>query len=197
MYKKALFLDRDGVISRMVLYENGWDSAQKPGDVKLVTKIDKIISWANQNKLLVIEISNQPGVAKGKMSQKTSNAIEKRVHELLLQKNAYINRVFICPHHPSSIIPKFKINCDCRKPKPGLILKAAKEFRLNLNKSLFIGDKASDALAGKFAGLPTLLFLNNNDEEYKVYETRNSDSDYKADSIDKVFKIVKSYFKSR
>src|SRR3989344_302286 len=116
---RALFLDRDGVISRMVKYGYGWDSPQKPEDVRLVKDIEKVISWANRNNILVVKVSNQPGVAKGKMDQKTADSIEGQIHKLLEEKNAFIDKSYICPHHPDAVIPELKKNCDCRKQQPG------------------------------------------------------------------------------
>jgi len=194
--KKALFIDRDGVINRMVKYDYGWDSPQASKDVKLVEGVEKIISWTNENKILVVEVSNQPGVAKGKMTQKTSNLIETKVNRLLQRKGARIDRAYICPHHPHAIIPEFKKVCDCRKPKPGLIFYAAKELGINLSKSIFLGDKASDVIAGKAIGVKTIIYLHHEDEEEKIFEANKVESDYKEASMKEVFRIIRAHFKS-
>lgn len=171
---KALFLDRDGVVNHLVLYKNGWDSPQKPQDVKLVKGIETVIAWANKNKILVVEVSNQPGVAKGKMSQKTSDEIEKRVHQLLKQNSASIDKVYICPHHPKGIIPSLTIDCDCRKPKTGLLFKAAEELKIDLKGSVLLGDKGSDVEAGKNVGCTTILYFHKEDSPEKVAQAYNS-----------------------
>lgn len=194
---KTLFLDRDGVINHIIRYETGWDSPQRPGDVKLVKGIEKIILWANENKIPVIEVSNQPGVAKGKMSQKTSDAIEKRIHHLLKEKCAIIDKVYICSHHPNAVVSKLKKNCNCRKPKPGLLLRAAKELKINLSKSIMLGDKASDMEAGAGAGCKTIILIHNEDVFEKVKESKKIKSDYKVISIKEAFQIIQKYFKSR
>src|SRR3989339_136496 len=92
----ALFLDRDGVINQMVAYpgDEPFDSPQKPENVTLVNDIVKIITWANSHQIPVIEITNQPGVAKGKMTQATADAIESQVHHLLNQHGAKINKIY-------------------------------------------------------------------------------------------------------
>lgn len=172
--KKALFLDRDGVVNHMVLYNGSWDSPQSPKDVKLVKGIEKVISWANKNKILVIEISNQPGVAKGKMTQKISDAIEKKIHQLLKLEGATVNKIYICPHHPKAVIPKLKRKCNCRKPNPGLFLKAAKELKIDLKKSVFLGDKASDVEAGQNAGCKTILYFHKEDVREKIEQALKS-----------------------
>ena len=194
--QKALFLDRDGVINRMVLYEDGWDSPQNPQDVELVDDVEKVISWANKKGITLIEVSNQPGVAKGKMDQKTSDAIEKRVHRLLGDKGALIDKVYICPHHPEAVVPELKAVCDCRKPKPGLLIKAAKELKIDLGESVFLGDKANDVQAGRKAGCKTIIFTHAQDSNDKVEEAKKVKADYRLFEIKGAIPIVEKMFKS-
>jgi histidinol-phosphate phosphatase family protein len=193
--KEALFLDRDGVVNRMVKYDYGWDSPQKLQDVRLVKDIEKIISWANQNKIPVIEVSNQPGVAKGKMTQDVSDVIEERVHRLLGEKESQINKTYICPHHPDAVIPELKIICDCRKPKPGLLIKAAGELSIDLKKSLILGDKENDVLAGKSAGCKTIIFVHNEDEDDKVADAKKVRADYSISEMSEALPILTEVFK--
>lgn len=179
----------------MVKYGHDWDSPQKPQDVKLVNDIEKVISWANQNKILVVEVSNQPVVAKGKMDQKTSDAIKEKVHQLLKEKGAVVDKTYICLHHPSAIIPRLRKKCNCRKPKPGLILEASKELGINLRESIFLGDKASDVEAAKSAGVKSLMYLHNEDEPNKNEEARHAEADFKITSMIEILQILKTYFK--
>jgi len=194
--QRALFLDRDGVINRMVLYEDGWDSPQNTQDVALVDDIEKVISWANKKGIGVIEVSNQPGVAKGKMDQKTADAIGKRVHRLLRDSGAFIDKVYICPHHPEAVVPELKAVCDCRKPKPGLLIKAAEELQIDLGKSVFLGDKASDVEAGRKAGCKTIIFIHAEDSDGKVEEAKKVKADYRLFEIRKAIPIVEKMLKS-
>jgi len=194
--QRVLFLDRDGVINRMVKYNYGWDSPQNPQDVALVNDIEKVISWANKKGIAVIEVSNQPGVAKGKMDQKTSGAIEKRVHRLLGDRGAFIDKVYICPHHPQAVVPQFRIDCDCRKPKPGLLIKAAEELKIDLAKSVFLGDKASDAEAGRNAGCKTIIFIYAHDTADKLQEAKRAKADYRLIQIKEAIPIVEKMFKT-
>lgn len=192
---KALFLDRDGVMDRIVKNAGGWDSPQKSQDVSLVKGIEKVILWANQQKIPVIEISNQPGVAKGKMDQKTADAIEAKVHQLLKEKGATIDKTYICPHHPEAVIPELKEVCDCRKPKPGLLLKAARELDIDLGKSIFIGDNATDVEAAKNAGVKSLIYLHNEDEPDRVRRAKLAKADFKASSMQEALKKLEDHFK--
>lgn len=191
---KALFLDRDGVINHMVLYDHGWDSPQKPQDVTLVKGIEKIISWANKNKVPVVVVSNQPGVAKGKMTQEISDAIEARTYELLKERGAVINKAYICPHHPEAVVPELKMICDCRKPKPGLLIRAARELGIDLGKSVMLGDKASDVEAGKTAGCKTILYFHKEDTPGKVTQAYNSKPSVMVKSHADALTEVKKYF---
>lgn len=193
--QRALFLDRDGVINRMVLYEDGWDSPQNPQDVALVKDIEKVISWANKKGIVVIEVSNQPGVAKGKMDQKTSDAIEKRVHRLLRDRGAFVDKLYICPHHPEAVISHLKAVCSCRKPKPGLLIKAAKELKIDLGKSIFLGDGASDVEAGRNAGCKTIIFVHAQDSHDKLQEAKRAKADYSLIEIKEAIPIVEKMFK--
>lgn len=194
---KALFIDRDGVINRMVKYGDNWDAPQKLQDVRLTKKIEKIISWANKNGILVVEVSNQPSVAKGKMDQKNSNEIEKKVQQLLADKGVFIDKAYICSHHPDAVVPELKKICDCRKPKPGLILRAARELGIKLEQSIFLGDKASDAAAAKNAGVKSLIYLHGEDEPNKTKRAKRATADFKTSSIRAVAQLVDSFFRSK
>lgn len=182
--RSALFLDRDGVINRMIRYETGWDSPQSPRDVALVPGIIEIIKWANERSVPVVEISNQPGVAKGKMSEETSTAIQLRVEELLKQNGAKIDAAYICPHQSTD-------RCECRKPKPGLLLRASREMNIDLKNSVFLGDNESDALAGKSAGCTTVLFLHGEEEPNKFALAKLTNApDHKVKSLTDVLLIL-------
>ncbi|MFZ2202610.1 MAG: HAD-IIIA family hydrolase [Microgenomates group bacterium] len=187
----ALFLDRDGVMNRMVKCGTGWDSPHKVEAVVLVPETVEVIRWANDRSIPVIEISNQPGVAKGKLTQKESDAIQRKVEYLLGQKGARLDKVYVCPHHPNGVVPGLTRECDCRKPKPGLLLRAAKEVGIDLEKSVFLGDKESDALAGKAAGCKTIIYLHDEDELEKVARSRLAGAaDYKIRSLQDVNAIL-------
>lgn len=105
----------------------------------------------------VIVISNQPGVAKGKFTEEIFEAINAKMHRELAGGGARLDAVYCCLHHPEAKVTQYKIACDCRKPKPGLLFQAAKEKDIYLKESYFIGDGITDVLAGQAAGTRTIL----------------------------------------
>ena len=104
-----------------------------------------------------ILISNQPCIAKGNMSEETFEEIRRRMKEELAKDGALLDAEYYCFHHPEAKVEKFKGNCECRKPKPGLLLQAAKEMDIDLSQSWMIGDSLTDVKAGKSAGCGTIL----------------------------------------
>lgn len=191
MTRKALFIDRDGVINNLVKYSSGWDSPQKIRDVKLVKDISKLINWANKNSILVIEITNQPAFAKGKISFKNLVKIEQKVHLLLNKDDAKIDKIYRCLHHPDAIVKKYKKICNCRKPKTGLFIKAKKENLINLKESVFLGDKYTDYIAGNSIGCNTFIFLHKNDEIKKTKEVYNLKTNNKSENLNELFEKIK------
>lgn len=143
---RAVFLDRDGVINRMI--ENGY--VLKWEDFEFLPGVDQAISYLNTKNIPVIVISNQACVGKGLISMEGLKAINDRMLQELGSKSASILDVYVCPHVE-------KDNCDCRKPKPGLLIRAAREHGIDLKSSIFIGDSDSDVEAGKRAGCATYL----------------------------------------
>jgi D-glycero-D-manno-heptose 1,7-bisphosphate phosphatase len=192
MKNKALFLDRDGVINTMVLQKNGvFDSPQTVEQVTLVQDIDKVIAFCNQKNIPVIEITNQPGVAKGKMGIDTLDAIEARIHFLLKEKNTHIDFTYRCLHHPHASNLTYKDNCLCRKPKPGLLIKASHEANIELSTSLFVGDNVSDMEAGKSAGCRTILLNNECDEPHKVILSKEFQTLHRVTSHKETLELIK------
>ena len=190
--KRALFLDRDGVINCVVKNEKGeYDSPQSVDQVSLVKGIENLIGWANANAVKVVEITNQPAVAKGKVSMEISNEIEEKIDKLLKDNSVRIDNKYICYHHPKGVVSELTTDCECRKPKPGLLIQAAKELDIDLNKSVFLGDRDWDVLAGKAAGCKTVLFLFKEDSPEKIKFAMESPADYKVWSLDEALTIIK------
>lgn len=143
----AFFLDRDGVLNKES------DNANYSNPTNLFTNIFKSIKRINDNGFLTVIITNQPGIAKGFFSIKYLNSAHLRMQNLLSVKGAIIDKIYFCPHHPNkgfkNEIKKFKIKCNCRKPKIGLFQKAIKDLNIDKRKSIFIGNSIADYLASK------------------------------------------------
>ena len=162
---KAIFLDRDGVINEMVYNpEFGIvDSPHNPKEFKFLNGVTEAIKLFKEMGFLVIIVSNQPAVAKGKMTLDLLSKIDKKMEKELSKEKAHFDAIYYCLHHPDSLqvkVKRYLKNCNCRKPKPGLLLKAAKDFNIDLAKSYLIGDGLIDIQAGKEAGCQT-VFLGN------------------------------------
>lgn len=152
--QKAIFLDRDGTINKYVGFLRNID------DFELLDGAAEAIRAINRSGYLAIVVTNQPVIARGEVSWEELREIHRKMETLLGQKGAYVDGIFICPHHPDKGFPgerpEYKIDCDCRKPKPGLLLQAAERYNIDLAASWMIGDSANDMAAGKAAGCQTI-----------------------------------------
>ncbi len=156
---RAVFLDRDGVINEIVYFpELGvLDSPLKPRQFKLLPGVAEAIKTFNRLGLLVIVASNQPSIAKGKMTEEAFENVRLKMKRELERKDARIDAEYYCFHHPSAKDVRYRVNCDCRKPKPGLLLRAAKDFALELSRCYMVGDSLMDIKAGKAVGCRLFL----------------------------------------
>jgi len=167
--KKALFLDRDGVLNKEV------DHISRPEQLELLPGVGKAVRKANLAGILVVVVTNQSVVARGELTEADLQLIHNKLDTLLGIDGAYIDRLYYCPHHPDSgfygEILELKIGCSCRKPKPGLLLQAAEELNISLEDSWMVGDRTGDILAGERAGVHTILVNTGyagNDGKYSV-----------------------------
>jgi D,D-heptose 1,7-bisphosphate phosphatase len=156
---RAIFLDRDGVINEMVYHSDHGiiDSPFTPAQFKLVPGVGRAIEKFRALGYLVVLVSNQPGIAKGHYTQRTFQSLQRKMTKELSLEGARLDGEYYCLHHPDAKDPELSINCGCRKPKPGLLLNAAREMNINLAASWMIGDGLTDVQAGKNAGAKTLL----------------------------------------
>ncbi|OON88471.1 D,D-heptose 1,7-bisphosphate phosphatase [Oribacterium sp. C9] len=153
--QKAIFLDRDGTINKYVGFLRNID------DFELLPGVSEAIRLINSAGYLTIVVTNQPVIARGEVSVPQLDEIHNKMETLLGADGAYVDGIYYCPHHPDSgfegEVKSLKINCDCRKPKPGMLLKAVREFNIDLKNSWMIGDGANDVKAGIAAGTHTAL----------------------------------------
>ena len=159
--QKAIFLDRDGTINKYVGF------LRDIHDFELLPGVAEAIKRINSSGYLAIVITNQPVIARGEVTVTELDLIHQKMETLLGAEGAYLDGLYYCPHHPDKgfdgEIPELKFDCDCRKPKPGLLLHAAQDFNISLEDSWMIGDGKNDVLAGKNAGCHTALLTTEND----------------------------------
>jgi D-sedoheptulose 7-phosphate isomerase len=159
MSRAAVFLDRDGVINPYAYNaEFGTvDSPSHPDQFSLLPGVGEAIARLNDRGLLVVVVSNQPGIAKGKFSPALLDAVTKKMHRLVGDAGGHIDAVYYCMHHPEGVVDAYRSSCGCRKPKPGLLLQAVREWNIEPDHSYMVGDGIVDVLAGRGAGIKTLL----------------------------------------
>jgi len=163
--QRAVFLDRDGTIN---VYKG---FLSKIDEFELIPGVTDAIRKLNESRYLVIVVTNQPVIARGECSYDVLDAIHAKMETLLGMEGAYIDDLFYCPHHPDKgfdgEVPELKIECNCRKPKPGLILMAAEKYNIDISKSYMIGDDMRDIQAGENAGCKASYLV---DEEHSLYD---------------------------
>ena len=156
---KAVFLDRDGVINELVYHQEQGiiDSPFTVEQFRLLPGVGEAIKKLCETGYKVILVSNQPGIAKGILSEETFDEITKKMKEELAKEGARLDGEYYCFHHPEAKVEMLKANCECRKPNPGLLLQAAQNLDIDLSQSWMIGDGLTDVKAGKGAGCRTIL----------------------------------------
>ena len=153
--QKCIFLDRDGTLN---VYKGFLTDIE---ELELIPGTAEALKCINSSEYLAIVITNQPVIARGGCSVQELEEIHNKLETLLGKEGAYIDALYYCPHHPDKGFegerPEYKIECDCRKPKPGMLLKAAEDYNIDLSQSIMIGDGKNDMEAGKAAGCQTIL----------------------------------------
>ena len=151
--QRAIFLDRDGTINKYVGFLRNID------DFELEDDVVDAIKLINNSGYLAIVVTNQPVIARGEVSLEELHEIHNKMETLLGLEGAYLDAIYFCPHHPHKGYegerPEYKIECQCRKPKPGMLMKAAKDFNIDLSASWMVGDGETDVQCGKNGGCHT------------------------------------------
>ena len=153
--QRAVFLDRDGTINKYVGF------LRKAEEFELLDGAAEAIRRINRSGYLAIVVTNQPVIARGEVTWEGLDEIHRKMETLLGQEGAYLDDIFVCPHHPDRGFPgerlEYKMDCNCRKPKPGMLRKAAEKYNIDLAESWMLGDSQRDVDAGKAAGCQTVL----------------------------------------
>jgi mannose-1-phosphate guanylyltransferase/phosphomannomutase len=182
----AIFLDRDGVLNEDT------HLVKSPDELKVYSFTPDVIKKINDSGYLAVVITNQPVVARNLCTEDELRVIHNKLDTILGEQHAKLDGLYYCPHHPDKGYPEenpaYKIECDCRKPKPGMLLDAARDFNIDLAASFFIGDSSRDIEAGKRAGVKTIA-VNTNTERLG-----NSNPDHSFQNLpDAVDFILKNF----
>lgn len=160
--QRAVFLDRDGTINKYVGF------LTQPEQFELLPRVAEAIKIINKSGYLAIVITNQPVIARGDCTFEKLQAIHNKMETVLGKEGAFLDAIYVCPHHTDKGFdgerPEYKFDCDCRKPKPGLLFQAAKKFNIDLSQSYMIGDSYQDEVAGIAAGCAKSFKIEKNKE---------------------------------
>lgn len=168
--QKCIFLDRDGTINKYVGF------LKNVSQVELEDHAADAIRMINESEYLAVIVTNQPVIARGECSFEMLEKIHKRIQTLLGDQGAYVDDIYFCPHHPDKgfegEISELKIPCDCRKPKTGMISRAAEEHHIDIKSSWMIGDDGMDIQTGRNAGMGTALVMTGEKEKFRKYNVQ-------------------------
>jgi len=162
MTRRAVFLDRDGTLNELVPdpHTGNPESPLRPQDVRLVPGAASAVRSLAEAGWMLVGVSNQPAAAKGATSVAALHSVQERVVELLAAEGALVDDFRLCLHHPEGSVAELTLDCQCRKPRPGMLLEAASEHGIALAESWMVGDTDADVLAGHAAGCRAALIDN-------------------------------------
>jgi D-glycero-D-manno-heptose 1,7-bisphosphate phosphatase len=151
--RRAVFIDRDGTISEEVGYVN------HPARYRVFPYAAQAIKLLNDAGWLALLVTNQAGVARGYFAEEMITSVHDILRQELARGGAQLDAIYYCPHHPSVGAPPYRLDCDCRKPKPGLIHRAARDFEINVAQSWMVGDRYGDVELARNAGVRSAFVL--------------------------------------
>jgi D-glycero-D-manno-heptose 1,7-bisphosphate phosphatase len=186
--KKAVFLDRDGVLNELVLNPatGEFEPPHSPDDLILFPDVIESLRILQAAGFELFLVSNQPDYAKGKTSLEMIHAVHIRFDQILSLGGIHFRDYYYCYHHPDGIVPEYSFYCECRKPKPFFLLKAARDYGITLENSWMIGDRDSDTECGKAAGTRTIMIEEPHSSGYRG----SGGPDYQVENIRDAVRII-------
>lgn len=186
--RKTVFLDRDGILINKV------DYLSDPSQIHLLPGVAGGIKRLNADNTVLIVVTNQPVIARGMATIKDVKLINNTLVTMLNRKKDYINAIYFCPHHPETHHPdippsamKYRVKCECRKPKLAMLRKAVEDFNINLEKAFVIGDTIRDIKAGENLGIVTILVQTDSRDQDNIYPVK---PDYVASDFSHAVDII-------
>ena len=194
MSTRGVLLDRDGVINELAYFpEVGViDSPLNPAQFRLLPGVPAAIRTLNDLGFKVAVVSNQPAIAKGKMTERLFAEIRSKMKNELEGEGAHLDAEYYCFHHPYAVREQYRVNCDCRKPKPGLFVKASSELGLDPSRSFSVGDSLVDVKAGKAAGFTTILIGSIKCDLCRLMDQEDAHPDFVATSLIKAVETIRT-----
>jgi D-glycero-D-manno-heptose 1,7-bisphosphate phosphatase len=189
----AVFLDRDGVLNELVFYRDQGrvGSPLSAEQIRVMPHAGETVKELGALGAKTIVISNQPGVAKKQISYVELQKMNQKIKDELAKSGAHLDGEYYCLHHPNARIRRYKQVCDCRKPGPGLLKKAANDFDLDLGQSFFVGDSLIDVKAGQAAGVTTILLGTMTDLLNRVIEEERARPDYIVGKLSDIVSLIR------
>jgi D-glycero-D-manno-heptose 1,7-bisphosphate phosphatase len=196
MRRKAVFLDRDGTLNKDVGYPNSFDAIDVyPYSFEAVRRI-------NHARLLAVVVTNQSGIGRGLIEEKRLTEIHLKMRDLFTKNNARLDAFYYCPHYIDSQDPRYRKDCACRKPNPGMALKASKDLNIELKGSYMVGDKVEDIEFGlNFDATPVLLLTGHGQKAFQKLPEKGLQPAHVAknllEAVDWILKIEGKSSKSK
>ena len=193
MARNAIFLDRDGVINPYVYNaEFGTvDSPNSPDEFTLAPGAGKAVAEFNRLGFRVVVVSNQPGIAKGKFTPAILEQVNAKMRAGIAACGGKLDAVYYCLHHPEAALPAYKALCECRKPRPGMLLEAAREWDIDLRNSYMIGDGVTDIQAGRAAGTRTVFIGQSKPYVFQEFEKQGIQPDFMVPTLTDAVEVIK------
>jgi len=189
---RAVFLDRDGVINSLVHKSGVIDSPFSARQFKLLPGVGIAVRRLNRLGMKIVVVSNQPGVAKGNFTAAALREMTEKMERGLGRAGARVDGIYYCLHHPQALLRRYRSQCRCRKPRPGLLLRGARELNIDLRRSFMVGDNLTDIEAGKAAGCATIFVGGWKCDQCRfMKEKKNAPDHIAADIMDAVTIIQK------
>lgn len=178
MKRKAVFLDRDGTLNADAAYASDY------GQIAIYPESYKAVKKLNRAGLLTVVVTNQSAVGRGLLTEEGLNDIHSRLRASFVGHGSRLDAIYFCPHYPQSADPRYGIECNCRKPNPGLALRAAADLGIDLGSSYMVGDKTEDVIFGlNIQAVPVLVLTGSGRESLTQLRERGLEPTFVAETI--------------
>jgi D-glycero-D-manno-heptose 1,7-bisphosphate phosphatase len=186
--RRAVFLDRDGVLDALVFNaeRNEYEPPHSPEELTIFPGVISSLKRLQAEGYILFLISNQPDYALGKAKLSALKLVHSEFSKLMEREGVHFKRYYYCYHHPNGIVLRYSFECVCRKPKPFFLIKASRDYNIDLSASWMIGDTDKDVKSGRAAGVRTILV----DYELSSKQRTSSNPDYEVKDLNRAIDII-------